>query len=78
MAGFQKIPTSVRACPFCGVATDVPHETQEGCIAALHAEIGRTRTILASLTPAGGGQMPDRDGDGPPAVRLALSDHESL
>ena len=30
-------------CPFCGVATDVPHETQEGCIQALHAEIARMR-----------------------------------
>jgi hypothetical protein len=33
-------------CPFCGVATDSPHETQEGCIKALQQEIARTRAIL--------------------------------
>jgi hypothetical protein len=38
--------TILRACPFCGVATEVPHETQEGCIEALHEEIGRMRAIL--------------------------------
>jgi hypothetical protein len=33
-------------CPFCGVATVTPHETQEGCIKALNAEIARMRAIL--------------------------------
>jgi hypothetical protein len=33
-------------CPFCGVSADVPHESQEGCIQALHAEIARMRQIL--------------------------------
>jgi hypothetical protein len=33
-------------CPFCGVVTDVPHETQGACIDALHAEIGRVRSLL--------------------------------
>ena len=33
-------------CPFCGVLTDVPHETQGACITALHAEIGRVRRLL--------------------------------
>jgi hypothetical protein len=33
-------------CPFCGVATEIPHETQEGCIKALTAEIARMRAIL--------------------------------
>ena len=33
-------------CPFCGVVTDTPHETQEGCIEALHAEIARMRDVL--------------------------------
>jgi hypothetical protein len=33
-------------CPFCGVVTEVPHETQEGCIEALHKEIARVREIL--------------------------------
>ena len=37
-------------CPFCGMATDLPHESQAGCIAALHAEIRRTRQILESVT----------------------------
>ena len=35
-----------RICPFCGLATDVPHETQQGCIAALHGEIARMRQVL--------------------------------
>ena len=33
-------------CPFCGVGTATPHETQEGCIEALHAEIARMRALL--------------------------------
>ena len=37
-------------CPFCGMATDLPHESQESCIAALHAEILRTRKILQNIT----------------------------
>jgi hypothetical protein len=37
------------ACPFCGVATDAPHETQQGCIEALNAEIARMREILESV-----------------------------
>lgn len=37
-------------CPFCGVVSDVPHETQERCIAALQAEIARTRHVLESVT----------------------------
>jgi hypothetical protein len=36
----------VTACPFCGVATDVPHETQQLCIAALHHEIARMRELV--------------------------------
>jgi len=36
-------------CPFCGVNTDVPHETQEGCIQALHAEIARVRAVLGHV-----------------------------
>jgi hypothetical protein len=38
-------------CPFCGLAADVPHETQEGCIEALQAEISRVRGILNHLHP---------------------------
>jgi hypothetical protein len=37
-------------CPFCGVAGDVPHETQQACIEALQAEIARTRRILENIT----------------------------
>jgi hypothetical protein len=37
-------------CPFCGMATELPHESQEGCIAALHEEIARTRQILENVT----------------------------
>jgi hypothetical protein len=36
----------VSPCPFCGVATEVPHETQALCIAALHGEIARTRALI--------------------------------
>ena len=36
----------VRVCPFCGMATEVPHESQEGCIEALQTEIARMRGIL--------------------------------
>ncbi len=39
------------ACPFCGLVADVPHETQQGCIDALHAEIARVRELLDSVTP---------------------------
>jgi hypothetical protein len=37
---------TVNACPFCGLVTGEPHETQEACIEALHAEIDRTRELL--------------------------------
>jgi len=36
-------------CPFCGLATESPHETQGACIAALHAEISRVRQIVDRL-----------------------------
>jgi hypothetical protein len=49
----DSVPTRVpaRACPFCGVVTDVPHETQAGCIEALQVEIARMRGILDHLRP---------------------------
>lgn len=60
------------ACPFCGVAAIVPHETQAGCIAALHSEIGRMRDILAALRPAGADPQ-DGAADAPPEpARLSL------
>lgn len=39
-------------CPFCGVVTETPHETQEGCIEALHAEIARVREVLSHVQSA--------------------------
>ena len=39
-------------CPFCGVVTEIPHETQAGCIEALHAEIARMRAVLEQLRSA--------------------------
>jgi hypothetical protein len=72
MLGLPKVQ-AVRACPFCGVATEVAHETQEGCIAALHHEIGRMRGILATLKPAHVPQTNDQQDDSAPAtIRLAL------
>jgi hypothetical protein len=72
MSGLPQVPFSIRACPFCGLATDVNHETQEGCIAALHAEIGRMRDILASSRPTGAPAVQRVDDGTPRAVRLAL------
>lgn len=37
-------------CPFCGVATETRHETQQACIEALHSEIARTRRVLEKVT----------------------------
>jgi hypothetical protein len=51
MSVSSQAPFHARACPFCGVATDVPHETQKGCIEALHVEIARMRGILDHLRP---------------------------
>jgi len=39
-------------CPFCGVVTDAPHETQGGCIEALNAEITRMRAVLEQVRSA--------------------------
>ncbi|MEO5895224.1 MAG: hypothetical protein ABIS06_05950 [Vicinamibacterales bacterium] len=36
-------------CPFCGVASEVAHPSQEACIEALQSEIARTRAILAHV-----------------------------
>lgn len=47
--------STIRAtnCPFCGVVTTVPHNTQERCIEALHDEILRLRQILEQVRPHG-------------------------
>ena len=39
-------------CPFCGVMTTAPHESQEGCIQALNIEIARMRTLLSQVQSA--------------------------
>lgn len=38
-------------CPFCGVITIVPHESEEACIEALNGEINRVRTLLHQVRP---------------------------
>ena len=73
MSGLPKAHSPLPPCPFCGVTNNVPHETQEGCIAALNTEIGRMRGLLANLKPAGVRCMADEPEDHQPAaVRLAL------
>ena len=73
MSALPKVP-AFNPCPFCGVIEGVPHETQEGCIAALHNEIGRMRGILANLRPAGVPKTANEpnDASAPAAIRLAL------
>jgi hypothetical protein len=72
MSALPKVPPA-NPCPFCGVVAGVPHETQEGCIAALNTEIAQMRGILASLKPAGAAVTPEeQDETQPPAIRLAL------
>ena len=39
-------------CPFCGVPTASPHESQEACIVALQAEIDRLRGVVGCLRSA--------------------------
>jgi hypothetical protein len=51
------------SCPFCGTGTDLPHEKQEACIAALHSEISRVRRVVEHLNrpafaEASAGQVP--------------------
>jgi hypothetical protein len=41
------------------MATDVPHESQEGCIEALQAEIARMRGILEFVKGPGLEMPPD-------------------
>jgi hypothetical protein len=48
-------------CPFCGVSSDVAHETQEACIEALNAEIKRVREILNHVRSAAVPGAPDVD-----------------
>jgi hypothetical protein len=36
-------------CPFCGVVSESPHDSQEACIEALQSEIKHTRHALAQI-----------------------------
>jgi hypothetical protein len=54
------------------VVVGVPHETQAGCIAALHNEINRVRGILAHLRPAGVLPLDESDEQPKAAIRLTL------
>jgi hypothetical protein len=73
MSALPKAPTPANPCPFCGVVAGVPHETQEGCIAALNTEIAQMRGLLANLKPAGAAVAVDEQDETEPAViRLAL------
>jgi hypothetical protein len=72
MSGKPKVPAT-GACPFCGVAAPVPHETQAGCIQALQSEIGRMRDVLAALRPAGTDPLVEvPDNPAAPTIRLSL------
>ncbi len=55
------------SCPFCGASTDLPHESQEACIAALQREIAVTREIVERVKPptvsAGSGNDPTPETD---------------
>jgi len=56
-------------CPFCGVDTATPHETQEGCIQALNAEIARVKAVLSHVQSAAvpGPSLLEEDFDDDPA-----------
>ena len=54
---------SQKCCPFCGVVTDVPHETQERCIRALHGEIARMRGLLEQVREPWLAPAPREDGE---------------
>jgi hypothetical protein len=58
----------MRICPFCGVSTASPHETQEGCIEALQAEIARVRAVLVQVRSAEVPSLEDDEEDDPEGV----------
>jgi hypothetical protein len=45
-------------CPFCGLATELPHETQAICIEALQTEISRVREVVDRFKAAAGPATP--------------------
>jgi hypothetical protein len=52
-------------CPFCGLATETPHENQQGCLEALAAEIARLRHVLEHSEPAPEPPSSDEDEETP-------------
>jgi len=53
---------SMSVCPFCGVTTETPHETQRGCIEALNVEIAKMRAVLEQVRSAAvPGPVPPED-----------------
>jgi hypothetical protein len=50
-------------CPFCGVVTDVRHDTQEACIDALQSEIDLTRRLLERTTETSAAPSFEEDED---------------
>jgi hypothetical protein len=54
-----------RVCPFCGLSAEGPHETQQGCIDALHAEIARMRGLLDMVKPVSGDSPTDAEEGNP-------------
>ena len=50
-----------RVCPFCGLPSPHPHETQAGCVEALHREIDRVRNILNHVKDPLNRASPDED-----------------
>jgi hypothetical protein len=48
-------------CPYCGVSSEVAHETQEACIEALRAEITRVREVLNSVRSVAVPGLADKD-----------------
>ena len=48
-------------CPFCGLPSALPHETQAVCIEALHHEIDKVRDILNHVKDPLDRASPDED-----------------
>ena len=42
---------TITVCPFCGIASEEAHDSQEACIRALHQEIEKARQLLESSEP---------------------------
>jgi hypothetical protein len=62
-------------CPFCGVVSDSPHDSQKACIEALQSEIQTTRRVLTQVGESGlpggrpdapnrGTEQPEENADG--------------